>query len=114
MFQQIVSQTGTGTSTPVSFDYMRNPFNVSIGCVVTGTVTYTIQHTFDDLNGTLTGVPIAPSAATWFPHDSSDLVNATTNQNDNYAFPCKWSRINVSAGTGTVTATYIQAGLSGG
>lgn len=106
MVPKIISQTGTGSSTVIVFDLFRNPFNVGIGCVVSGTVNYTVQHSFDD--------PQKPASQTWFPHDNADLVAATTNQNDNFAYPITSSRVTVNSGTGTVTVTYIQAGLLGG
>ncbi len=110
MRPQIISKTGTGSSTPVVFDYFRNPFNVGIACVVSGTVNYTIQHTFDwdsDANG-------VPSGAVWFNHDDSALVAAAINANSNYAYACTASKILVNSGTGSVTVTYIQSGLMGG
>ena len=49
MRPQVISKTGTGTSAWIPMDYKQNPFNVGIGVVVSGTVTYTVQHTFDDI-----------------------------------------------------------------
>ncbi len=111
MRPQIVSHSGgAGSSDPVVFDHLRNPFNISIGCVVSGTISYTIQHTFDwDYN--TNGLPASP---TWFNHDNADLVAATGNANDNYAFPCTAAKILQNSGTGSVTVTFIQAGLAGG
>lgn len=110
MRNQIATKTGTGSSNIIPFDVMRNPFNVGIGCVVSGTVNYTIQHTFD-WDETLNGLPASP---TWFNHDDTALVNATANAESNFAYPCRASKILINSGTGTVTATYIQAGLRGG
>ena len=106
MIPKIVSQTGTGSSSVNVFDIFRNPFNVGIGCVITGTVAYTIEHSFDD--------PQFPSSQTWFPNNDTALVNASTNVCGNYYFPVTSSRVTVLSGTGTVTVTYIQAGLLGG
>lgn len=106
MIPKIITQTGTGSSLVIVFDIFRNPFNVGIGCVVSGTVNYTVQHSFDD--------PQNPSAQTWFPHDDTALVAATANQNSNYAYPVTSSRVTVNSGAGSVTVTYIQAGLLGG
>jgi hypothetical protein len=38
-----------------------SPFNVGFGVIVSGTVDYTVQHTFDDP---------AIGFTTWFPHSS--------------------------------------------
>ena len=96
--------TNTGTSTPILFDTYISPFNIGFGVVITGSPTYTVQHTFDD-------VADASVSPTWFNHD--DLVSETTSQDGNYAFPVTAIRINVSVGTGTTTITAIQAGLVG-
>lgn len=108
MRSQVATTVGVSVSAPAVFDVMRNPFNVGIGVVVTGTATYTIQHTFDDIMNTLA------ANCTWFNHDDTSFVNATTNQDGNFAFSCTASRINQTAGAGSVTATYIQSGLMGG
>lgn len=107
MRPQAISRTGVGVTIPTVHDIFRNPFNVGIGCVITGTITYTVQHTFDNVLDTT----ITP---TWFNHDDAVLVNAIANQNSNYAYPVFASRVNVTAGTGSIVATFIQAGLMGG
>lgn len=102
-----IGVNGLGDSKAIPFDMYPTPFNVGIGCVISSTPTYTVQHTFDN--------PFAatfePSAATWFNHDDTDLVGATANQNSNYAFGCRASRVRLTAGSGSgVTVTYTQAG----
>lgn len=105
MPSQVVTLVGTGTSTLVCFDAYPTVFNVSIGCVVSGTVSYTVQHSFDN--------PQSPSTMTWFAHDNSDLVAATSNQNDNYAYTISAARI-INTGSGTVTGTFSQSGIGRG
>jgi hypothetical protein len=98
--------SGVDVSPPAVLDTYISPFNVGFGVVVTGTVTYTIQHTFDDpFASTFT-----PASAVWFPHE--DLVNQTTSQDGNYAFPVRAIRINQTAGTGSSKLTVIQAGIA--
>lgn len=104
MRPQVVSVTGVGNSAIVAFDGMAQIFNVGIGCEVTGTVNYTVYHTFDDIMNT------PPSNLVWFPHDDANLVAVTANANDNYAFPCSGARVTINSGTGTVTTTFIQSG----
>lgn len=96
MRPQTATKTGTGQSNVLSFDHKTTPFNIGFGCVVSGTVTYTVQHTFDGTN--------------WFDHP---VAAATTNRDGNYAYPVISVRINVTAGTGSVTMTAIQAGDGG-
>lgn len=104
-----VSTSGVSVSQVVPFDYLRNGFSVGIGCVVTGAVTYTVQHTFDDVQASTW----TPASGNWYAHDDTALVNATANANGNYAFPITAARINQTAGAGSVAATFIQSGLLG-
>lgn len=99
MRPQIFSITGVGTSAWIPLDYRQNPFNVGFGVVVNGTITYDIEHTFDDV--------LQPGTTpTAFKHAS--LVAQTANKDGNYAFPIKAIRINNTAGTGTTTVTLLQ------
>ena len=99
-----LSTSGVSVSLPAVMDYLVTPFNVGMGIAVTGTVTYTVQHTFDDpFAATFT-----PASATWFTNAS--FTSTTANQDGNYAFPVRAIRINQSAGTGSIIATLIQAG----
>lgn len=99
MRPQVITQSGTGTSAWIPMDYKQNPFNIGIGVVVSGTVTYTVQHTFDDIYDS----SITPTA---FNH--STLATQTANKDGNYAFPVRAIRINNGAGTGTTTMTLLQ------
>ena len=56
---QIVSKTGTGSSDSIVMNTNATPFNVGFGVIVTGTVNYTVQHTFDDP---------ASGFSVWFDH----------------------------------------------
>lgn len=86
-------------------DVNKHPFAVGLGAVVNGTITYTVQHTFDD--------PFAPgfnpATAVWFNHPT--LANLSANGDSNYAFPVRAIRVSTSAGTGSVALTVIQAGI---
>lgn len=100
----VITKTGAGSSSVAPVDTYRNPFNIGLGVVVSGTVNYTIQHTFDDVfNSAVTPV--------WFSHPT--LTGQTTNQDGNYAFPVRAIKILVNSGAGTATATIVQAGMPG-
>ena len=99
MRPQVISKTGTGTSAWIPMDYKQNPFNVGIGVVVSGTVTYTVQHTFDDIFNP----NVTPTA-----FDHATLAAQTANKDGNYAFPVRAIRINNTLGTGTTTMTLLQ------
>lgn len=102
-----ISQTGVGTTNWIPMDYFRNPFNVGLGATVTGTATYTVEHTFQQPN---TDPPTTPARV--FSHET--LAGATVSDDGNYAFPVAAIRLNVTAGAGTVTLDIIQAGIRGG
>lgn len=101
MKTQTVSQTGTGSSSSIVTNTNTTPFNVGFGVIATGTVTYTIQHTFDSPGTGFT---------TWYPHPT--IAAKTDNQDGNYAFPVSGIKILVTAGAGTATLNLIQAGIT--
>lgn len=107
MRQQTASRTGTGSSNVLAMDTYISPFNVGFGVVITGAVSYSIQHTFDN--------PQTVASPTWFFHPSTPSgTPVTANLDGNYAFPVAAIKILTSAATntGTVTLTVIQAGIA--
>jgi hypothetical protein len=100
----VLTKTGAGSSSLAPIDTYQNPFNAGIGVIVSGTVNYTIQHTFDDVQNSA----VTP---TWFSHPS--LAAQTASADGNYAFPVVAIKLLVNSGDGTATATIIQAGMPG-
>jgi len=72
---QTVSSSAVGSSSALVMNTNCTPFNVGFGVVVSGTVNYTIQHTFDDP---------AVGFTTWYSHPT--IASKTDNQDGNYAF----------------------------
>lgn len=99
--------TGIGVSAPVPMDVNQNPFNAGIGCKISATATYTVEHTFDDV----WSPTFVPASATWFPN--SGLTAKAANADGNYAFGVRAIRLNVAASTGTVTMTVVQSAQAG-
>ena len=97
---QTVSKTGAGSSAAIVMNTNVTPFNVGFGVIVTGTVDYTVQHTFDDP---------AVGFTTWFSHPT--VAAETTNQDGNYAFPVTGIKLLVNSGDGTATLKLVQAGI---
>jgi hypothetical protein len=96
--------TGIGTSPTLPMDFRAQNFNIGFGCEVTGTVTYSVQHTFDDIyNPAVTVV--------WF--NNSTVAGLSANQDGNYAFPISAMRLNVTAGTGSVTINILSTSGQG-
>lgn len=100
------TQAGVGQTQAIPFDVAKDNFSVGFGVKVTGTVTYTVQHTFSQ--PALAG-SVDFSNAVWF--DNSSLTAQTTDQDGNYIFPITAMRVNVTAGSGSITIQAIQAGV---
>jgi hypothetical protein len=100
----VVTVTGVGVSRVITPDFYCVPFAIGIGCVITGTATYGVEHTFDD---TL-AIGFNPATATWFPN-SGIPAGTVVNKDGNYAFPVRGIRLNVTVSTGSVTMTIVQA-----
>lgn len=94
------SQTGAGSTDWIPMNIHANPFNVGFAVEVTGSATYDVEHTFDDI---LAG-------ATAVVHKHETLVGQTTTQDGNYAFPVAGIRVTITAGAGSVALKVIQAG----
>lgn len=95
------------TSAWIPVDYRAQNFGIGIGCVINGggTLTYKVQHTFDDIYDST----VTPTA-----FDHATITGKTANSDGNYAFPVRAVRLNVTAYTsGSVTMTLIQASGQG-
>ena len=103
----VLSVTGVGNSVPDPLDHYLTPFNVSLAVVVTGTITYTVQYTYDDVFAPTYN----PATGNWLPHPS--LTAQTATKDSNIAYPVRAVRLTTSAGTGTATLTDSQAGGGG-
>lgn len=97
---QTASQTGAGSSSAMVVSTNISPVNIGFGVIVSGTVNYTVQHTFDDPSVGFT---------TWFPHPT--IASLAANADGNYAFPVTGIRITVNSGGGSATLKLVQAGI---
>ena len=94
----------TAASRVAVLDHHKNPFSVSIACVVTGTVDYDVQYTHDDVFA----AGWNEGTANWFTHSTLDGLTA---DGDGYiAFPVRAARVLLNSGTGSVDATVTQSG----
>ncbi len=99
------SQTASNV---IPLDQYISPFNLGLGASLSvgADLTYTVQHTFDDV----WAANFNPATANWFSH--ATMVNKTTSFDGNYAYPVTAIRLNVTAYTsGSVTLTVVQAGM---
>lgn len=102
MRPQTVTQTNGGSSSAIALDYYCLPQIAVQVDVVSGTPTWTLQQTLNDPAGT----------ANWFSNSDANLVTQTVSRQGNYAYIPRAVRLLVT-GTGVVTLTIIQAGMSG-
>lgn len=94
-----VSRTGTGASAWIPVDYAQSAFSLSVAVVVSGTVTYDVEHTFDD---------IFDSSVTPTAFKQAALTAQTANKDGSYTSPIRAVRVNNTSGSGTTTLTVIQ------
>lgn len=93
---------GTKTSGTAIVDRHGRP-EISLQAVVTGSATYTVQQTLDN-------VWDAAVTPTWFDHPDTNLVGATANKQGNYGYVPFAIRLRQTAGSGSVRLTILQAG----
>ena len=95
---------GSKNSNPAVLDYYGRP-EVSLQVVVTGTATWTVQQTLDN-------VLDATATITYFDHpDTANMVTQTVSRQGNYAYIPTAVRLQQTAGSGSAVLTIVQAGL---
>jgi len=98
-----ITTTGVSSSPWLPLENLGDQFSVGFGCVVTGTATYTIEYTFDNV--------LMGETATVFANSS--ITGVTANKDGNFNAPINAMRVTITAGTGTVTVKVIQSGQGG-
>lgn len=94
-----------GASTEVPLDQYVTAFNVSVAVVVTGTINYTVQYTFDDIFGGAPG-PFNWNAFTTF------TGGGTASGNGTLVSPARAVRVLTNSGGGTAKMLVVQSGLT--
>jgi hypothetical protein len=101
MKPQVYSQTGAGTTSSFVVNTNATPVNIGIAVVVSGTVNYTVQHTYDSPQSGFT---------TWF--NDATLAAQTATGQTSITYPITGLQLVVNSGTGTATMTVVQAGIA--
>lgn len=100
--------SGVSISAIVPVDIYCPSSDKGVFVVVTGTVTYTVQITADDVfDPSITPI--------WFNVDATanaNLIAATTSQQGTIDTPCRAIRVNQTAGAGSTRAVIVQQSLS--
>lgn len=99
-----ISKTGVGRSAVWAVDNFMDQFNIGIGATVTGAATYNIEYSMDDPMD----AGYVASSAKWFVASGFSSLEVSTG--GAFVVPCKAISINITAGSGTVTAQIVQAG----
>jgi len=105
-----VSVGSAASSNVIPMDRNHSSFQASVAVVLSAgaDLTYTVEHTFDDVFAST----FDPATATWFAN--TGLSAKTASLDGNYAFPVTGIRLRVTAHTaGTATMTVIQSGTPG-
>lgn len=97
-----VTVTGVAASAAIPVNTNVDQFNLGIGVKISATATYDVQYTYDDIWD-----PAVTPAWTTMTAMSAKAAAADVN----WTQPVTAVRLNVSASTGTVTMTVVQAGI---
>ena len=103
MRQVVFTVTGVGESKVCPIDTYISPSNMGMSVIVSGTITYKVQYTFDNVFAST----YDPATGNWFDHPT--LVGSAS-ANSNIAYPVTGIRLVTTAGSGSATLTIIQAG----
>lgn len=91
-----------GTMLPLNFNNVAT--GIGVVAEVTGTVNYTLYHTYDDIyNSAITPV--------WLVHGVSNMVNATTTQESNFVIPVSACQLILNSGSGSINFVVLQQGI---
>lgn len=91
-----------GQNIPLNFE--NTAVGIGFVCEVTGTVNYSVYHTYDNvLDPTVTPV--------WLPHGISNMIAATTTQESNFVIPVSAMQVIMNSGSGSIKTVVLQQGI---
>jgi hypothetical protein len=91
-----------GAVSPIfPLNWRQQNYQVSLGLIITGVISVTVQHCLDALHGEY----VAVGSEAWFPH--STLTAKTATADGNYAFPVVATRLLINSLTAGATVTFI-------
>lgn len=98
-----VGTNGVAASIPYVVDRFISATNITAAVVVTGTISYSVEVSYDDLAPTWNDVSTVP---TWFaPPNTSNLTTQTTNKADVINMPVCMVRLKINSFSTGATAT---------
>lgn len=96
------------SSPVIPLDIYLKPFDVTMQCVVTGVITYSVEWTNDDVFSPT----FDPATANWFAA-AANVTGATTSQVATLQSVVTGLRVRTTAGNGSVAMRVTQAGMIG-
>ncbi len=100
-----LTTSGVSTSSVCPLNLYASPFSVGVITTVTGSATYSLQFTGDDIFA----AGFSAGSANWQNHPL--MTGATTSDTVEFTSPVTAVRINQTVGAGSVSAVVIQAGI---
>lgn len=100
-----LSTSGVSKSSVCPLNHYAVPFNVSVITTVTGSATYTLQFTGDNVFAST----FVPDSANWQNHPQ--MTGSTVSDTVEFTSPVTGIRIDQTVGAGSVAAVVIQSGL---
>ena len=94
-------------SSVVALDTWTSPFSASIGVVVTGTVNFTVQYTYDNIQDP------GWTAATGVWWNLTALASKSATTDSVLSQPASAVRVVQNSGAGSTSTTVLQAGGNG-
>lgn len=106
-----IGWTDDAVSPTFPLNWRQRNWQVSLAVALTGTINYTVEHTFDQLHPQVTGVSdAAPSTLTWWAHDYMYSLGASAD--GNYSFPVSATRLKINGLTaGATIAFWVTQGM---
>lgn len=103
-----VGTSGVGSSQWCALNYHTGTFNVGVGVAITGTINFTVEYTYDDVNAPFTGTFPTVFPITALTAKSANTDGVLTN-------PCFAVRLTQNSFTnpGTAKMIVIQSSLGG-
>jgi hypothetical protein len=101
-----VGTNGIGETPWKVLDTFANPMNIGLAVIVTGTINYTVNYTYEDPNN-----PVASAGPLAWPLTA--LSAKTANEQGSITFPIAAVQLVVNSGTGSATLVVVQSGGDG-
>ncbi len=104
-----VGTNGVGSSIPVIMDTIVNPAVYGAAVIITGTVNYSIEMSYDDF---APAWDLNANTPTWFPV-APEFSSQSSTKNGTIQGPCTMIRLTVNSGAGTASLKLIKPLIAG-